>query len=154
MNRKPIAGLILAAATLVGIAAQEGYRETAYIPVPGDVPTIGFGHTDGVRMGDKTNPVRSLQVLVKEIDGVYASAVKRCVKVPVSDNEFSVFVSLAYNLGPSRFCGSTLVKYVNQEEYGKACGQIVLFVYGPGKKPLKGLVNRRVAEYLECVKDV
>ena len=52
MNRIQLAALTLSAATLVGIAVHEGYRDTAYIPVPGDVPTIGFGTTGGVKMGD------------------------------------------------------------------------------------------------------
>ena len=44
-TRALIAGLVLSAGGLIGIASHEGYRETAYIPVPGDVATIGFGST-------------------------------------------------------------------------------------------------------------
>ncbi len=58
--RSALAALALTASTLVGIALHEGYKEQAYIPVPGDVPTIGFGTTAGVRMGDRTTPERSL----------------------------------------------------------------------------------------------
>lgn len=58
--RSAMAVLVLAASTLVGIAVHEGYKDEAYIPVPGDVPTIGYGTTAGVRMGDRTTPVRSL----------------------------------------------------------------------------------------------
>jgi lysozyme len=80
--------MVLAASTLVGIAVHEGYREEAYIPVPGDVPTIGFGSTTGVRMGDKTTPTRSLVRLLDEIEGVYAAGVRRCVTVPLYQYEY------------------------------------------------------------------
>src|SRR5678815_1121276 len=81
--RSAIAVMVLAASTLVGIALHEDYKEEAYIPVPGDVPTIGFGTTTGVRMGDRTTPTRSLVRLLDEIEGVYAAGVKRCVTVPL-----------------------------------------------------------------------
>ena len=68
--RSAIAVMVLAASTLVGIAVHEDYKEEAYIPVPGDVPTIGFGTTTGVRMGDKTTPTRSLVRLLDEVEGV------------------------------------------------------------------------------------
>ena len=150
MNRKPIAGLILAAATLVGIATQEGYRETAYIPVPGDVPTIGFGSTKDVRMGDKTTPVRSLVRLMEEVDSVYVAGVKKCVTVPLHQHEFSAYVSFTYNVGVSAFCKSTMVKKLNAEDYDGACAELSNWVYGPGKKKLNGLVKRRAEERAIC----
>ena len=74
--RSAIAVMVLAASTLVGIALHEDYKEEAYIPAPGDVPTIGFGTTTGVRMGDRTTPTRSLVRLLDEVEGVYAAGVK------------------------------------------------------------------------------
>ena len=38
--------LALSSAGLIAIANFEGFEEKAYIPVPGDDPTIGFGHKD------------------------------------------------------------------------------------------------------------
>ena len=40
--------LALSASALVGIAVHEGYRGEVYEPVKGDVPTIGFGTTEGM----------------------------------------------------------------------------------------------------------
>jgi len=54
--RSAVAVLALSAATLVGIVRHEGYTDRAVIPVKGDVPTIGFGTTEGVKLGDKTTP--------------------------------------------------------------------------------------------------
>ena len=74
-SRVAIALLSLSGAGLVGIASQEDYSGKAYIPVPGDVPTVGFGSTEGVRMGDTTTPVRALIRLNKEVEGKYGKAV-------------------------------------------------------------------------------
>ena len=157
MKRTSIAGMILAAATLVGIATQEGYRETAYIPVPGDVPTIGFGSTKDVRMGDKTTPVRSLVRLMEEVDSVYVAGVKKCVTVPLHQHEFSAYVSLAYNIGVGAFCRKAqpgkppnLIDLINAERYEEACERIEAFKYGPGRKVLNGLVKRRAEERAIC----
>ena len=141
--------MVLAAATLVGIATQEGYRQEAYIPVPGDVPTLGFGATEGVRMGDTTTPVRSLQRLLEEVDTIYAQGVRACVTAPVYQYEFAAFVSLAYNIGVKAFCGSTVVKRVNAQEYQGACDAILMWNKAGGKV-LRGLERRRKEEKEIC----
>ena len=53
-QRRAVAALTLSAAALVGIVLHEGYTDRAVIPVKGDVPTIGFGTTSGVKIGDTT----------------------------------------------------------------------------------------------------
>ena len=65
--RTAVAALVLSASTLIAIATHEGYREEAYMPTKYDVPTIGFGQTKDVKMGDKTDPVRSLRHLKKNL---------------------------------------------------------------------------------------
>lgn len=147
--RSTIAVMVLAASTLVAIATHEGYQDKAYIPVPGDVPTIGFGHTQGVHMGDKTNPVRSLQVLFDEIDSVYAQGVRKCVTAPLYQYEFAASVSLAYNIGVNAFCKSTIVKKFNAEDYAGACAGFSDW-NKQGGKVLPGLVKRRAEERKIC----
>ena len=51
-NRKHLATISLSATALVALLLHEGYRENAYLPLAGDVPTIGFGTTSGVKLGD------------------------------------------------------------------------------------------------------
>ena len=148
-KRIAAAGLVLSAATLVGIATQEGYKQEAYIPVPGDVPTVGFGSTEGVHMGDKTTPVRALNRLLDEVDSVYAQGVRRCVTVPLYQHEFSAYVSLTYNIGVANFCNSTLVKKLNQEQYAEACAEISKWNRAGGRV-LNGLVKRREEERKVC----
>lgn len=148
--RVQVASLVLAASTLVGIAVNEGYKDEAYIPVRGDVPTIDFGRTKGVKMGDKSNPVRGLQYLLDEVENVYAAGVKRCVKVPLFQHEYESFVQLTYNIGVSAFCGSTLVRKLNAGDYVGACKEILRWDRFQGK-PLRGLTIRREAEYKQCM---
>ena len=57
--RIAIAALSLSAAGFVGLLNREGFEPTAYPdPVHGTkLPTIGFGSTEGVKMGDTITPV-------------------------------------------------------------------------------------------------
>jgi lysozyme len=146
--RIQVAALSLSAAALVGMAVHEGYRENAYIPVPGDVPTIGFGTTEDVELGDKTTPERALVRLLKDANK-FESAIQSCVRVPLHQYEYDAYVSLTYNIGPRAFCGSTLVKRLNQSDYSGACLEILKWDKFKGK-PLPGLTKRRQEEYLKC----
>jgi len=149
LPRSPLAALVVSASLLVGIALHEGYRGEAYIPVPGDVPTLGFGTTSGVQITHKTTPERALVMLFKDADN-YAQSVKRCVNVPLYQHEFDAYVSLAYNIGPSAFCKSTLVKKLNTGDYPGACREILRWDRFKGK-PLRGLTIRRQGEYKQCM---
>lgn len=105
-QRIGIAGLALSASALVGIVLSEGYSDHAIIPVPGDVPTIGFGTTQGVKIGDKITPPKALARALKDVE-TYEGAIKQCVKVPLTQSEYDAYVDLAYNIGPGAFCKST-----------------------------------------------
>ena len=58
--------------------------------------------------------------------------------------------ALAYNIGPGAFCGSTLVKRLNAEDYPGACREILRWNRAGGRV-VQGLVNRREAEYRQCI---
>lgn len=149
MNRTQIASLVLSALALVGIATHEGYSDKAYIPIPGDVPTIGFGTTQGVKIGDRIDPVKALQRKMYDI-GVMESAVRKCVRVPLHQYEYDAYISLAYNIGTGNFCGSTLVKKLNQQDYEGACREILRWNRAQGRV-VKGLTVRRESEYRQCI---
>lgn len=141
--RTAVAALSLSAAGLIGLVTSEGYSDKAIIPVPGDVPTIGFGSTRNVRMGDTTNPVAALKRAGKEINEEYEAAIKRCVKVSLYQHEYDVYVDHAYNVGAKAFCESTIVKRLNEQDYEGACNAILMW------KKYKGLdcslpVNARI----------
>ncbi len=147
--RIAIGALALSATTLVGIALHEGFEPKAYVPVAGDVPTIGFGTTDSVKMGDTITVERALVKLLQDANK-FERAVKRCAPVPMHNYEFAAFVSLAYNIGEGAFCRSTLVKKLNAQDYAGACQEILKWDRFKGK-PLAGLTKRRQAEYQQCI---
>ncbi len=122
--RIPIAALALSAAGFVGILERESYTDTAIIPTKGDVPTIGFGTTAGVRMGDTTTPVKAAVRALQDAHR-YEGAIKQCVRVPLHQAEYDLYTHHAYNIGPTAFCNSTLVKRLNQQDYAGACAQIL-----------------------------
>ena len=142
--RVGIATLCLSAAGLVGLVGYEGYTDRAVIPIPGDVPTIGFGTTEGVKLGDKTTPPKALSRALTDIQK-YEGAVKRCVKVPLTQGEYDSFISASYNIGGEAFCNSTLVKKLNAGDYDAVPAQLGKWVFNDGK-PMAGLVNRRASE--------
>lgn len=149
LQRTKIAALALSAAALVGIALSEGYRESAYTPVPGDVPTIGFGTTSNVKQGDTITPTRALVRLLADANA-YEQAVKKCTTAPLYQYEYDSYLSLAYNIGPGAFCRSTLVRKVNAGDYPGACQEILRWDKFKGQ-PLAGLTKRRQAEYKLCL---
>lgn len=159
IRRLPVAALVLSASAIVGLAVHEGYRGTAYIPVPGDVPTIGFGHTGKVKSGDRTTPVRALAVLLDDANR-HAAIVKSCVTVPLYQHEYDAFVSLAMNIGPGKvgkdgFCVNKhgkmaiIPRRLLAGDYEGACEAILMYGNFKGK-PLAGLAKRRQAEYKQC----
>lgn len=149
-SRVLVASLALSASTLVGIAVHEGYVSDAMIPVPGDVPTIGFGETSGVKMGDTTTPVRALVRLLDSAE-THADGVKKCLGegAQLYPYEFNAYVSLTYNIGVGAFCRSSIPAKVKAEQYDEACKTILLYNRAGGKV-LRGLTVRREAEYRQC----
>ena len=146
--------LVLAASTLVGLAVHEGYTDKAVIPVPGDVPTKGFGTTrnpDGssVKMGDTTTPQRALVDLLRDASK-FEQAVKRCAPVPMHPYEFSAYVSFTYNVGEGAFCKSTLARKLNAGDYEGACAELLKWDKAGGRT-VRGLTLRRQEEYRECM---
>ena len=149
IDRRSIAALSLSAVALVGLAMSEGYSDKAVIPIPGDVPTIGFGTTQGVKLGDKTTPQKALGRALRDVQK-FEGAVKRCVAVPLHQYEYDAYVQLSYNIGGNAFCSSTLVRKLNGSDYPGACAEILRWDRAGGKK-IPGLSNRRQAEYKQCM---
>lgn len=161
-NRSLIAILALSAAGLVGIAVDEGYTAKAVPdPVKGTaVPTIGFGTTGGVRMGDTTTPVKALERKLSDVQK-YEGAIKQCVKVPLHQYEYDAYINLAYNIGPNAFCTSTIVKRLNAQDYPGACNAILMWkrvgdvdCSAPDNKTCSGLWERRKRLHSQCLGEV
>ena len=147
-QRTAIAALVVSATTLVGIAVNEGYQGQSYKDAVG-VPTIGFGETKDVKMGQTTDPIRALVQLQKSADE-HAKGIATCVFVPLSQNEYDAYVSFSYNIGVGAFCRSTLVKKLNAQDYEGACKELLRWNRAGGKV-LPGLTKRRQQEYNTCL---
>ena len=149
MNRLGASSLKLSAVALVGLALFEGYTDRAIQPLPGDKWTYGFGTTDNVNKGDTITPPKALERKLADI-AKFESALKQCVVVPLHQYEYDAYISLSYNIGSNAFCGSKLVKLLNNNNYTEACEQILRFDKFKGSV-VKGLTIRRQAEYKQCI---
>lgn len=152
--RSAVAVLSLSAAALVAMLGQEGYTDRAIQPLPGDKWTNGFGtttRTDGTPLqpGETTTPVKALVRALVDIQR-FEGALRQCVRVPLLQNEYDAFLSLAYNIGSNAFCGSTLARKLNAGDYPGACREILRWDKFKGQ-PVRGLTLRREAEFKQCM---
>ena len=147
--RTVVTALPLSAAALVGLLSHEGYSDKTIIPIKGDVPTIGFGTTEGVKLTDRTTPVKALTRALSDVQK-FEGALKTCVKVPLHQYEYDAYINLTYNIGGRAFCSSTLVKKLNTLDYAGACKEILRWDKASGRV-VKGLTNRRQKEYEQCI---
>jgi lysozyme len=130
------------------ICGFEGLRLKAYDDGVG-VWTIGFGTTvypNGIRVkkGDTCTEAQAKAYMVYDLKK-FESTVNSAVTVPLNQNQFDALVSLAYNIGPSAFSKSTLVKKLNAGDIRGAVEQFDVWVNAGGKR-MQGLVNRRAKE--------
>lgn len=149
-TRRTAIGALVASAMAIGTITQwEGFRSEAYVDMAG-VPTIGYGSTKDVKIGDRIDEKGARMRLIFEARDIYGVALNNCVKVPLNQSEYDAYISLMYNIGSTAFCRSTLVKKLNQGDYTGACEQIKRWNKVKGKE-IQGLTNRREAEYKLCI---
>ncbi|CAM9320124.1 unnamed protein product, partial [Phaeothamnion confervicola] len=125
------------------IRQNEGLRLDAYLD-PVGIPTIGYGHTAGVQLGQHITTEQAESYLRDDLAGAEAS-VQNEVKVPLNDNQYSALVSFVFNIGGPQFQDSTLLKLLNQGDFAGAAEQFAQWTHAGGQE-LPGLVNRRQAE--------
>jgi lysozyme len=121
----------------------EGCELSAYQDSVG-VWTIGYGHTKGVYDGMTITQGQAEQMLLTELEE-YEGYIESMVTVPLTQNQFDALVVWVYNLGPTNFRNSTLLKELNAGNYN-AAGQEITRWNKAGGKVLAGLVKRREAE--------
>ena len=113
---------------------------TAYRDAAG-VLTIGYGHTKGVREGDKISPFWAKELLQKDIEEC-ERAVKE-LQVARTEGQLDALTSFAFNLGIGRLKGSTLLKVIREGGSKTAITrEFKRWVYAGGKR-LRGLELRR-----------
>lgn len=134
----------------------EGFRAKAYLDTLASPSlwTIGYGTTG--RAGVGCDPKAGMVITETEAEWYLQKAVDKFaaqiapkITRPINQNEFGAFVSLAYNIGPGAFGGSSALRKFNAGDYRGAADAMLLWNKGTvnGKKVvLKGLVLRRAAE--------
>ena len=121
----------------------EGVRLAAYLASVG-VPTIGYGHTKGVQMGDTCSQEQADQWL-KEDCADAEDCVNSAVSVPLTQCEFDALVSFVFNLGCGAFRKSTLLRKLLDSDYDGAAIEFRKWDKAGGQV-LAGLTRRRAAE--------
>ena len=111
---------------------------------PAGVPTIGYGHTKGVRMGQAITKEKAEEFLKEDVEPI--EKYLNDVGVNFRQEQFDALVSWIFNLGAGNFQHSTLFKKICEDAPdGEIAEQILKWVNSNGK-PLPGLKRRRVAE--------
>ena len=137
------AGMSLSQSGLNLIKSHEGLRTTAYQD-PVGVWTIGYGHTGTAKPGQKITEAQAEQLLRQDV-GWAQDAVRKNVKVPLTQGQFDALVSFTFNLGAGALGRSTLLKKLNAGDYAGAQAEFGKFVHAGGRV-LPGLVRRRNEE--------
>jgi lysozyme len=125
------------------LEALEGFRANAYLD-SGGVPTIGYGWTVGVKMGDTCTQEEAEEWLIREVQKI-AGFLENCVKVSLKQSQVDALASFIYNVGRGAFMNSTMLKMLNKGEFEGAANEFGKWNHVAGKVN-EGLSNRRRAE--------
>jgi lysozyme len=106
--------------------------------------TIGFGSTHGVVEGMTITQLEANNRLADDIAGTELG-IRRFIKMPLTDNQYSACVSLAFNIGVTAFRNSTLLALINQGKLSEVPKEFPKWRLAGGKVS-GGLINRRFAE--------
>lgn len=120
----------------------EGCELVAYNDGCGHL-TIGYGHTSGVKVGDKITQAKAESLLVDDLER-FEKRVNYWsdIKYRFNQNEFDALVSFTYNLGERRL--DELLKN-GRNVRGQIADDMLLYNKGNGHV-LSGLVKRRRLE--------
>ena len=121
----------------------ETLQLSAMMPTPNDVPTIGYGHTKGVGMGDTCTEDQALEWLIEDLAWA-EEAVCTHATGALTDNQYAALVSICFNIGGPNFDSSTLLRDLNAGDVTDAAHQFEVWDKQRGVT-LPGLERRREA---------
>lgn len=107
----------------------EGCRLDAY-PDKGGVWTIGYGHTKGVKAGDRITLEESEELLREDLD-FFAPSVLKLVRRPMTQGQFEALVCFAFNCGTGEegLGGSKLLKLFNDGDVPASAEQFGRWIH-------------------------
>jgi lysozyme len=132
---------------------------------PVGVRTVCYGSIRNIE--DRLYTKAECEGLLAEELAEHAEGAMKCVKPPSTPGQRAAYTSLAFNIGVTAFCNSTLVRKHNAGDYWGACkeftdakgrdGRAVGFTMGWVRGELvqlPGLVIRRREERAMCEQDL
>lgn len=143
-------GTVAAALAISLVGGFEGLRQTAYRDVVG-VATICYGETRGIRMGMTATKVECDAMLLKGLQE-FEQGVLSCTKVEMPMRRQVAMVSFAYNVGVGAYCGSSVVRLLNDNKPRAACDALLKWNKAGGVV-FPGLTRRRQAERELCLSE-
>jgi len=123
----------------------EGCRLKAY-RCSANVLTIGYGHTGGVKESDAISQPEADELLETDI-AKFEKYVDDNVIVELKQYQFDALVAWTFNLGVGNLRSSTMLKKLNETDYGSVPSEMKRWNKAGGKT-LDGLIRRRKAEGL------
>lgn len=129
----------------------EGLSTKAYLDTGGK-PTIGYGHTAGVKLGDAVTEGEALKVFKSDLVAVGLAIDRRAARdgIKLNQNEFDALCAFAFNLGAGRLFGSTLWRKLKAGDRIGAANEFLEWNHGKDRKGnlivIDGLTRRRKAE--------
>lgn len=135
----------------VVVAGFEGLYTHPYRDIVG-VRTVCYGETaaDGVDLNRDYTKAECLELLKNSLPR-YDAGIRRCIRADMSPQVEAAVVSLAYNVGVSAVCRSSVVRLLNAGDTRGACNAFMAFTHAGGRV-VQGLVNRRTQERALCLK--
>jgi len=138
----------LAGLCVTHVGGFEGLRTVAYSD-PVGIPTICFGETRNVHLGDHKTVAQCDAMLASRLVE-FEAGMAACLKVNEPDPTYAAFLSFSYNVGTGAFCSSTLLKKANAGDLQGACDELPKWNRAAGI-PLPGLTARRAEERALCL---
>lgn len=115
-------------------------------------PTIGWGCTKGVKLGDVLTVAQCEARLAAELPE-YETAINESIHVPLNQNQFDALVSFTWNVGTGWINGkrkggaATFVRLLNAGDYSAVPRELLKFSRGnKSKKKYDSLAARRKIE--------
>lgn len=150
-SRVVLGGVTLVTASLTTFVAN--WEGTEYVPYKdgGGVWTVCQGITGRHVIPNKVYTRAECEALTNGELERHGRGLMECIAVPIPQHRYEALASWTYNVGISAACGSTLVRRLNaSEEQIPVCKELLRWNKDNGKV-VRGLTNRRQAEYLLCI---
>lgn len=150
-KKKALTAASIACLALCGpfVAREEGLRTKAYLDSVG-IPTICYGETENVQLGDQFTAAECSAMLYGKL-GTFAYAVDVSVGPPMKPEFHAALTSWSYNVGLGAMRKSTLIKKANAGDFRGACDELLRWKFAGGKPILQ---KRRERERALCLQGI